>query len=111
MAPRKSTAETATKSISRKVAPNPIQKRKAKAEKPCKQIFQDMTFSCSGNFGDGWEHDKMAGWVRKHGGVWESEVSDETTHLICTVEDYKKKTNQGKFSFTSYFRPWMICFG
>ena len=56
-----------------------------------------MTFSCSGNFGEGWEHDKISMWIIKHGGLWEREVSDDTTHLICTIEDYKRKTQQGLF--------------
>jgi hypothetical protein len=101
MAPQKPSTRIVSKDLikapSKKVAPNAIKARKVKTEKPCKQIFLGMTFSCSGNFGEGWEHDKMAMWVRKHGGVWQSEVSDGTSHLICTVEDYKKKTQQGMF--------------
>ena len=52
--------------------------------------------SFSGDFGKGWEHEKMAGWIKAHGGRVEREVGEETTHLICSIEDYKKRTSQGK---------------
>jgi len=55
--------------------------------------------SFSGDFGKGWEHEKMAGWIRAHGGRYEREVTSETTHLICSIEDYKKRTGQGMFYF------------
>jgi len=38
----------------------------------------------------------MAGWIKTHGGRVEREVGEETTHLICSIEDYKKRTSQGK---------------
>ena len=100
MAPQNPSTEFAAKAtqpVSRKTAPNPIKARKIKNEKSGKPIFKGMTFSFSGNFGDGWEHEKMVQWVKHHAGVWESEVSDDTTHLICTIEDFKKKTQQGLF--------------
>jgi hypothetical protein len=96
MAPQKPSAK-ATKVVSRKAASNAMKVRKTKDEKFGKPIFKGMTFSFSGDFGDGWEHEKMAKWVRHHAGVWQSEVSDDTTHLICTIGDYKKKTQQGLF--------------
>lgn len=51
--------------------------------------------SLSGDFGKGWEREKMASWIKAHGGRVEREVSGETTHLICSIEDYKKRTSQG----------------
>lgn len=40
----------------------------------------------------------MANWIRAHGGEYVREVTAETTHLICTIEDFKKRTAQGLFS-------------
>ncbi|KAH8596921.1 hypothetical protein B0O99DRAFT_705185 [Bisporella sp. PMI_857] len=71
----------------------------------CKQIFAKLRFSFTGDFGSGWAYDKMAGWVRHHGGEYEKEVQcgkeallrqRYTTHLICTIEEYKKKSSQVK---------------
>jgi NAD-dependent DNA ligase len=82
---------------SKKVAPNIITERKSKSKgsKPMKQIFRRKIFSFSGDFGENWAHEQMADWIKAHGGQYEREVSANTTHLICTVEHYKKKTDQG----------------
>jgi NAD-dependent DNA ligase len=99
MAARKPSIAPKSRTPSKKCAPNPIKTRKAKKEKKCKQVFAGLTMSCTGNFGGNWEHEKIRGWIKAHGGDWESDVSDDTTHLICTIEDYKKKTQQGMFGF------------
>jgi NAD-dependent DNA ligase len=74
-------------------------KSKAKESKRMKQIFRGKSFSFSGDFGENWGHEKMAGWIKPHGGRYEREVSDDTTHLICTVEHFKQKTKQGRSLF------------
>lgn len=55
--------------------------------------------SLAGNFLDIKEeplpHEKIARWITQHGGIFEREVSKETTHLICTIEEYKNKSVQG----------------
>jgi hypothetical protein len=87
-----------TKVTSRKAAPNPIKARKEKVDKLCKPIFKGFNFSFSGNFtelDDKWDHDSMIRWIKCWGGAYQSQVSNDTTHLICTVKDYKKKTDQG----------------
>jgi NAD-dependent DNA ligase len=70
-------------------------KSKAKDSKRMKQIFLGKVFSFSGDFGQNWSHEQMAGWVKAHGGRYEREVSNDTTHLICTTEHYKEKKEQG----------------
>jgi len=40
-------------------------------------------------------HEQLAKWIRAHGGAFESKVTDDTTHLICSIEEFKKKTDQG----------------
>ena len=83
---------------SNKGSHNAIADRKARAKscKRMKQIFLGKVFSFSGEFGENWSHEQMANWIRAHGGRYEREVSDATTHLICSIEHYKEKTNQGK---------------
>jgi hypothetical protein len=79
----------------RKVAPKAISK-KAKGSKKMKPIYAGKSMSFSGVFGgSNWTHEKMAGWIELHGGECTPEVTEETTHLICTIEDYKKQTPQG----------------
>ncbi|KIN03698.1 hypothetical protein OIDMADRAFT_116894 [Oidiodendron maius Zn] len=73
-------------------------KASAKSSKRMKQIFVGKVFSFSGDFGENWGHEQMANWIRAHGGRYEREVSDDTTHLICTVEHYMLKTVQVKMA-------------
>jgi NAD-dependent DNA ligase len=60
-----------------------------------KQIFAGKNFSLTGDFGEAWAYDKVANWIKVHGGKYEREVGDETTHLVCTIEAYKKENEQG----------------
>ena len=39
-------------------------------------------------------------WITVHGGVYEREVGPDTTHLICSIAEYKKRTQQGNTHFT-----------
>lgn len=66
-----------------------------------KKIFIGLTFSFAGNFvaekSDKWTYEKMANWIQEHGGSYEKEVTDHTTHLIvATHGDYRKKVPQGE---------------
>jgi hypothetical protein len=38
----------------------------------------------------------MARWILAHNGEYVREVTTDTTHLICTIEDFKKRTAQVK---------------
>jgi hypothetical protein len=84
-----------SKSSSTTIRTTKDRKFKAKDSKQMKQIFLGKVFSFSGDFGQNWSHEQMAGWVRAHGGRYEREVSNGTTHLICTTEHYKEKKEQG----------------
>jgi hypothetical protein len=96
MAPRRADSGQGKTINSRKLSLKAI----AKAEKPArlmKPIFFGKTMSISGDFGEGWSHEDMSRWIKLHGGQYEKEVTEETTHLICTIDDYTKKTSQGMF--------------
>ncbi|KAH6673136.1 hypothetical protein B0J14DRAFT_667985, partial [Halenospora varia] len=76
--------------------PNPMPP-KGTSSKPLKAIFRGLTMSFSGTFYSNDKilpHEKIAGWITHHGGKWMREVGEGTTHLICSVEDYKRKTSQ-----------------
>jgi hypothetical protein len=86
------------KKVSKSASANAIAERKAKSKAPkrMKQIFVGKVFSFSGDFGQNWSHEQMANWIKAHGGRYEKEVFDDTTHLICSMEHYVQKTEQGK---------------
>ena len=96
-----------TTSASRRVAPNPIQARKAPAknERPMKAIFKGKVISVAGTIMTTSKSDpqqityeSISKWITAHGGTYEREVGPDTTHLICSIEEYKKRTQQGENS-------------
>ena len=61
-----------------------------------KQIFQDVRLAIACPLGGQWTEANITRWLGRRGGVYTQEVSDQTTHLICTVEEYKAKGLKGK---------------
>lgn len=41
-------------------------------------------------------------WITRHAGMFDREVQKWTTHLICSVEAYKARDPQGKFSVVAF---------
>jgi NAD-dependent DNA ligase len=75
--------------------------RKRKASGNVKQIFRGKEMSLSGTFiscGKPAPHEKIAAWITAHGGTFATEVTDSTTHLVSSIEDFKKGTEQGKLT-------------
>jgi len=94
---------TAKHAVSKKATQNqaPI-RRPLKKEKPMKQIFKGFVISASGTFINCEKvvtHEQLARYVTSHGAEYESAVTNDTTHLICSIDDYKKKTAQGRSLF------------
>jgi len=96
---------SSTSGGSRRAAPNPIQVRKAtvKNDRPMKAIFKGKVVSIAGtimttskNDPQPITYDSISRWITAHGGTYEREVGPDTTHLICSIEDYKKRTQQGE---------------
>lgn len=52
--------------------------------------------------------EEISRWIRYHGGTYENEVTDETTHLICSIEEYKKGGAQGKSICILKLNPVLI---
>jgi hypothetical protein len=99
MAPIKSLSQKSSSVMPRQKATNPINQRKRpKKEKPIKAIFKGMTMSAVGNhfkFKQLVSYDSIAQWITLHGGTYQREVSNDTTHLICSIEEYKRAGIQG----------------
>ncbi|KAF8863887.1 hypothetical protein BDZ45DRAFT_582772 [Acephala macrosclerotiorum] len=93
-------AKGSTTTKSRQVAPNPIKERKKTAANPkLKQIFKGKVICSLGQFencGKMLGPDDITKYVTLHGGRYEKQVTEDTTHFICSIADYKKKHPQGK---------------
>jgi hypothetical protein len=61
-----------------------------------KQIFQDVRLAVACSLGGQWTEANIIRWLSRRGGVFTTEVTDQTTHLICTVEEYKAKSLKGR---------------
>lgn len=102
MAPRK----TATKKSASSKPRNPTKLSKPaqpakplirKTSMPLKgrsAVFVGKVFVLSGEFPN--HHDVMEGWITHHGGRVDKAVTDETTHLVCTMDNFKNKVRHGK---------------
>ena len=94
-----------TSGKSRRAVLNPIQRKApAKNERPMKAIFKGKVRSIGGTIMTTSKKDPqpityeaIGKWITAHGGTYEREVSPDTTHLICSIEEYKKRTKQGKY--------------
>ncbi|TAQ84637.1 hypothetical protein B7494_g7041 [Chlorociboria aeruginascens] len=58
-----------------------------------KQIFTGKVMSLCGEW-KGRKHEQIKKWIELHGGRVEKEVTEMTTHLICSIENFKKKDRQ-----------------
>ncbi|EKD14011.1 brct domain containing protein [Drepanopeziza brunnea f. sp. 'multigermtubi' MB_m1] len=74
-------------------APLPIV-QKVKSGRRMRQIFKGLTMTSVGTYPGSNKvltGDDVRNFVTAHGGIYEREVTAETTHLICSIEEYKKR--------------------
>ena len=62
-----------------------------------KQILKGLTIAIAGDFGEPRTASKLQQWIERNGGTFETNVKD-CTHLVCTPEEYKKKSTKGGYS-------------
>ncbi|KAH0537328.1 hypothetical protein FGG08_005882 [Glutinoglossum americanum] len=62
-----------------------------------KNPFANLTVAVAGNFGKKVKSGDIQRWVEKAGGVYSAKVSKNTTHLVCSWEDYKAKSPKANF--------------
>lgn len=75
-----------------------------KSEKP---IFKNMIIAVACSLGGQWTDTNISRWVSRRGGVLTSEMTDQVTHFICPVEEYKSKTLRGKLPLVLHsFHFW-----
>jgi NAD-dependent DNA ligase len=98
MAPRKTTTKTASSKprkparLARQVKPL-IERKLSTPLKGRKAVFAGKVFVLSGEFPN--QHGVMEGWITHHGGRVDKVVTDETTHLVCTMDNFKNKVSDG----------------
>jgi hypothetical protein len=61
-----------------------------------KDPLKDLVIAVSGEFGHGRNTENFKRWITAGGGKFVSTPTEETTHLICTDSDWKKKAHYGK---------------
>lgn len=104
MAPRKATTKKVASSQLRKPSKSAkaaqqakplIEKKPSTPMKGRKAVFVGKVFVLSGEFPNA--HGVMEGWITRHSGRVDKVVTDETTHLVCTMDNFKNKVSDGKY--------------
>ncbi|KAI9859912.1 MAG: hypothetical protein M1830_006247, partial [Pleopsidium flavum] len=55
-----------------------------------KNPFKRFTIALTGDFGHGHSHEKMREWIEANGGTFARQIDGNVTHLVCSLEDWKK---------------------
>jgi NAD-dependent DNA ligase len=116
MAPRKKTTNEAKPATAKprappkpskpatKPKPKPNATKLQKAAGGRKAIWAGKVFVLSGDLHPQYNHEDIERWILHHGGRVHTEVTRETTHLICTMEEFKNKVTHGRTFSTSRAR-------
>src|SRR5690349_497574 len=85
------------------------------AQTGANKIFHGKIFVLEGDFGRfPRTHINIARLIALHGGSVDKMVTDKTTHLVTTIEEFRKKTPASKFSQMSillrYFHSIFLTF-
>ncbi len=67
-----------------------------KTEKP---IFDGITVAVAGDLGQGWTETHVTQWVKLRKGNFAQEIDESVTHLVCSLDEYKKKTRKGTYIY------------
>jgi NAD-dependent DNA ligase len=103
MAPRKTITKKVTPSKPRKpskpaklarLAKTLIERKAAMPLKGRNAVFTGKVFVISGEFKD--SHENMEKWIIRHGGRVDKVVTDDTTHLVCSMQNFKDKVTHGE---------------
>ncbi len=64
--------------------------------KNCNGPLKNCIIACTGDFGPQRPERKMRDWCEKNGAQYAIHVDSSTTHLVCTKEEFKKRTRKGE---------------
>jgi hypothetical protein len=100
-------------SISQKTNPASATARKTspKAQRLEKPVFKGKSICSIGTYkrnGKVVSHDDISKYVRLHGGEYVKEVTDTTTHLICSVGEFERKESDRNVNCTCSFNA-LLC--
>lgn len=65
---------------------------RAKTEKP---IFKGLVICVAGDLGRDWSDEAILRWVKLRDGTVVQEMNDSVTHLLCHMDDFKRKCSKG----------------
>jgi len=60
-----------------------------------KDPLKNLVIAVGGDFGVGKSIENFKRWITLGGGKFVTDLTEETTHLICTDLDWKKKKSYG----------------
>ena len=64
-------------------------------------VFRGFTIAFSGDFGKTATLPKMQNWLRTAVGTYSSEIDEHVTHLVCSLDNFKKNVPMGQFQRTA----------
>lgn len=66
-----------------------------------KDPLKKYVIAVTGDFGERCSHKALERWIESNGGIFAASINDHVTHLICTWDDWEKKTPKGKMEPTA----------
>ena len=61
-----------------------------------KDPLKKCTIAVTGDFGKTRTTEKLKHWIEKNGGTYATKIDGDVTHLICSLEHFKKSVSMGK---------------
>ena len=67
-----------------------------------KNPFKKFTIALTGDFGSARSHEKMKDWIEVNGGTFAKQISSDVTHLVCSLDSWKKGSKLRQCTFSSF---------
>lgn len=78
---------------------------RSRKEKP---IFRGLTIAVAGDLGGQWTDINIARWVGLREGRFTRAMDESVTHLVCSNEEFRRRSSMGEFLFFLCFFPSCI---
>ncbi|KAI9709830.1 MAG: hypothetical protein M1812_007622 [Candelaria pacifica] len=56
-----------------------------------KNCLENLTLAITGEFGSARSHENLRRWIKNNGGAFAEQIDDQVTHLICSMDHWKKQ--------------------
>ena len=61
-----------------------------------KTPLKRFVIAATGDFGEKRTHAKIKYWVEENGGNFATKITSDVTHLVCSIEHFKRSSPMGK---------------